>query len=68
MANSADPDQLVSWQPTDLDLHCLQSREYLGSAGPGFPECFKVVFFVFVVEHMVNLHCCNYALFMLLHR
>ena len=24
MANSADPDQLASWKPTDLDLHCLQ--------------------------------------------
>ena len=40
MANSADPDQLAfseaSWlfqKPTDLDLHCLQNRIYLGSAG-----------------------------------
>ena len=24
MTNSADPDQLVSWKSTDLDLHCLQ--------------------------------------------
>ena len=24
MANSADPDQLASQKPTDLDLHCLQ--------------------------------------------
>ena len=24
MANSADPDQLASSAPTDLDLHCLQ--------------------------------------------
>ena len=23
MANSADPDQLASVKPTDLDLHCL---------------------------------------------
>ena len=30
MANSADPDQLASWEkPTDLDLHSL----YPGSAG-----------------------------------
>ena len=28
MANSADPDQLAS-----SDLHCLQNRVYLGSAG-----------------------------------
>ena len=46
MANSADPDQLASseanWsgstlfaiqKPTDLDLHCLQSRVYPSSAG-----------------------------------
>ena len=24
MINSADPDQLASQEPTDLDLHCLQ--------------------------------------------
>ena len=35
MANSADPDQLAS-EPTDLDLHCLQSRVYPGSAGQGY--------------------------------
>ena len=34
MANSADPDQLLQ-KPTDLDLHCLQGRVYLGSAGQG---------------------------------
>ena len=26
MANSADPDQLASKKPTDLDLHCLQMQ------------------------------------------
>ena len=26
MANSADPDQLASQKPTDLDLHCLQMQ------------------------------------------
>ena len=26
MANSADPDQLASKKPTDLDLHCLQRQ------------------------------------------
>ena len=26
MANSADPDQLASKKPTDLDLHYLQRR------------------------------------------
>ena len=26
MANSADPDQLASEKPTDLDLHCLQRQ------------------------------------------
>ena len=26
MANSADPDQLASQKPTDLDLHCLQRQ------------------------------------------
>ena len=31
MANSADPDQLAS----DLNLHCLKNRIYLGSAGQG---------------------------------
>ena len=25
-ANSADPDQLASEKPTDLDLHCLQKQ------------------------------------------
>ena len=29
MANSADPDQLVS-SPTDLDLHCLQRQDISG--------------------------------------
>ena len=36
MANSTDLDQL---KPTDLDLHCLQNRVYLGSAGQGL-TCF----------------------------
>ena len=31
MENSAAPDQLAS----DLDLHCLQRRVYLSSAGQG---------------------------------
>ena len=26
MTNSADPDQLASEKPTDLDLHCLQRQ------------------------------------------
>ena len=26
MTNSADPDQLASQKPTDLDLHCLLRR------------------------------------------
>ena len=26
MTNSADPDQLASEEPTDLDLHCLQRQ------------------------------------------
>ena len=35
MTNSADPDQLASSEPTDLNLHCLQGRVYPGSAGQG---------------------------------
>ena len=31
MTNSADPDQ----KPTDLDLHCLQNRVYLGQQDKG---------------------------------
>ena len=27
MANSADPDQLASKKPTDLDIHCLQGQD-----------------------------------------
>ena len=38
MTNSADPDQLASEKPADLDLHCFQSRAYPGSAGPGFKD------------------------------
>ena len=30
MANSADPDQLASQKPTDLDLHCLQKQGISG--------------------------------------
>ena len=30
MANSADPDQLASSEPTDLDLHCLQRQGISG--------------------------------------
>ena len=30
MANSADPDQLASKKPTDLDLHCLQRQGIYG--------------------------------------
>ena len=30
MANSADPDQLASQKPTDLDLHCLQRQDISG--------------------------------------
>ena len=29
--NSVDPDQLASQKPADLDLHCFQNRQYLGS-------------------------------------
>ena len=38
MSNSADPDQLASSEPTDLDLHCLQDRAYPGSAGQGLSK------------------------------
>ena len=34
MANSADPDQLASEKPTDLDLHCKGSV-YQGSTRQG---------------------------------
>ena len=37
MANSADPDQLASKKPTDLDLHCLQ-RLYPGSVVLNYVE------------------------------
>ena len=37
MTNSADPDQLASWL-IDLDLHCLQNKVYLGSAGQGLTK------------------------------
>ena len=30
MTNSADPDQLASKKPTDLDLHCLQRQGISG--------------------------------------
>ena len=30
MANSADPDQLASKKPTDLDLHCLERQSISG--------------------------------------
>ena len=30
MANSADPDQLASKKPTDLDLNCLQRQDISG--------------------------------------
>ena len=30
MANSADPDQLASKKPTDLDLHRLQRQDISG--------------------------------------
>ena len=30
MTNSADPDQLASEKPTDLDLHCLQRQGISG--------------------------------------
>ena len=30
MTNSADPDQLASQKPTDLDLHCLQRQGLSG--------------------------------------
>ena len=35
MANCADPDQVASSEANWSDLHCLQSRTYLGSAGLG---------------------------------
>ena len=35
MANSADPDQLASQKPTDLDLHCLLRKGMLCSAREG---------------------------------
>ena len=40
MANIADPDQLASQKPTDLDLHCLQMQVIPGSAGPGLKYLF----------------------------
>ena len=35
----------ISWllqKPTDLDLHCLQSRVYPGSPGPGLTDAYPV--------------------------
>ena len=47
MSNSADPDQLASSKPTDLDLHCLQRQGISGLAGQGLSLalCFVLVFF-----------------------
>ena len=30
MATSADPDQLASYKPTDLNIHCLQRQGIFG--------------------------------------
>ena len=35
MANSADPDQLASEKPTDLDLYCLQKQDISGFSRTG---------------------------------
>ena len=32
MENSMDPDQLASEKPADQDLHCFQTRIYMGFA------------------------------------
>ena len=33
-ANSADPDQLASEKPTDLDLHCLSLNMWISIKNP----------------------------------
>ena len=47
MTNSADPDQ----KPTNLDLHCLQSQIYPGSAGQGYViETPKIVYVSYIIK------------------
>ena len=38
MTNSADPDQLASSKPTDLDLHCLLRQGMSCSAREGLTQ------------------------------
>ena len=46
MVNSADPDQLASKKPTDLDLHCLQRQGIIpGSAGQGLIKEYQFLFY-----------------------
>ena len=62
MANSAEPDQLASSEPTDLDLHCLQRQGIYSSAGQGLiftalcansADDKLVVFFLFSPENRI---------------
>ena len=41
MENSVDPDQLASWKPTDLDLHCLQRQCISGFSRTSVNVAFK---------------------------
>ena len=61
MANSADLKK-----PNDLDLHCLQNRVYLGSAGQGLTfttlwansadDKYVIIFLIFPIKHDLKFH------------
>ena len=53
MTNSADPDQLASQKPTDLDIHCLQRQGISGFSRT------MVKFFV-SMEMDIKLANCNF--------
>ena len=63
MANSADPDQLASQKPTDLDLHCLQRQDISGFSRTrvkapitnAVDDSFIFFFFLFFSEKNINL-------------
>ena len=46
MANSADPDQLASLKPTDMDLHCLQMQGISGFSRTRVNQCTQQCMFL----------------------
>ena len=52
MANSVDPDETASYEPSHLDLHCLQTHLYWSAGTKALIGCIWICFSFSLCVHL----------------